>query len=291
MVVALTENHRTRSSNPGGRNIVAVANKILDGSIDSLFASSASDDEIITIHTDAKAIPDIKTHLITTADRDQIWDFGRKWFDLHLAPTLALSERVFTQVDKAFKPEDKAILDQIFAIMGGSRMMCPSNEGLFGTQRINQVIREHRDHPGKTVKSYGIKHLPWLTGELVMMTANDYQIRVFNGDLGVILPVKRDDEPVQLMALFPSLDGYGAYSLAQLGDKLVRAYATTVHKAQGDEHQHVALILPPEDTLLHTRELIYTAVTRAKHSVVIVGKQQVLEAAITRKGKRNTGFI
>ena len=113
-----------------------------------------------------------------------------------------------------------------------------------------------------------------------MATANDYALNVYNGDTGVVIA---------------ATDGVraciGAATLApsRLGD-VETMYAMTIHKSQGSQAKEVTVLLPHEDSRLLTRELFYTAVTRAKKRVRVVGSEAALRAAIERRALRASGL-
>ncbi|MDW7740675.1 MAG: ATP-dependent RecD-like DNA helicase, partial [Bacillota bacterium] len=98
---------------------------------------------------------------------------------------------------------------------------------------------------------------------------------------------QRSAEP---MALFPRSGSFVAYPLETLRGRLEPAWATTVHKAQGSEYENVAIVLPEVHVRPLTRELLYTAVTRAKKSVVIVGSAEVLNSGVDQSIKRASGL-
>jgi exodeoxyribonuclease V alpha subunit len=127
---------------------------------------------------------------------------------------------------------------------------------------------------------------PWYHGRPVLVTANDYNLRLFNGDLGVALA----DADGRLRVFFRTAEG-GLRRLppARLPDHET-AYAATVHKSQGSEADRVLLVLPNELSPVMTRELIYTAITRARSRVEIWGTREVFEAAVARRLARSSGL-
>ena len=92
------------------------------------------------------------------------------------------------------------------------------------------------------------------------------------------------------MAVFPG-GSFFAYPLPALRGGLELAWATTVHKAQGSEFDHVAILLPTVPVRPLTRELLYTAITRARQSVTFVGSRELLELGVTRKMERASGLV
>lgn len=126
---------------------------------------------------------------------------------------------------------------------------------------------------------------PWAPGRTVTVTANDTATGLANGDLGVVV----DDGEGGPLVAFGDPD---APQLVRphLLPAVAPADASTVHRAQGGQHDRVALVLPPEGSPLLTRELLYTAVTRARHHVRVVATDAALRAAVTRPHTRTTGL-
>jgi exodeoxyribonuclease V alpha subunit len=121
------------------------------------------------------------------------------------------------------------------------------------------------------------------------MQVNDYRRGIFNGDQGLVLNVSEGNQ-LQPMVIFRRSDGFAAFDINSLRSVLVRSYAMTVHKAQGSEFDRVALILPERDIPINTSEILYTALTRSRASVVIVGRREILETGTTRKIVRDCGI-
>jgi exodeoxyribonuclease V alpha subunit len=119
---------------------------------------------------------------------------------------------------------------------------------------------------------------------------NDYAHALYNGDTGVLVRVETDDRGAELRAAFPEGASLRLFPLAALRSRIEHAFALTVHQSQGCEFDHVALVLPTADTPLATRELCYTAVTRARRSVALVGDRDLLKVAIGRTIERHSGL-
>jgi len=119
-----------------------------------------------------------------------------------------------------------------------------------------------------------------------MVLANDYVQGLFNGDIGVALP----DDTGALRIVFPTRDGdFRAIAPARLPAHET-AFASTVHKAQGSEFEEVVLLLPPRASRALTRELVYTAITRARKRVTIAASSTTLDAAIATPTRRASGL-
>ena len=117
-----------------------------------------------------------------------------------------------------------------------------------------------------------------------MVTANDYGLGLYNGDAGVT--VLRDSV---LRAVIAGSDGPAEFATSRLAD-IETMHAMTIHKSQGSQAGEVTVLLPPTDSRLLTRELLYTAVTRAKTKVRVVGSAEQLRAAVARRAARATGL-
>lgn len=130
---------------------------------------------------------------------------------------------------------------------------------------------------------------PWYPGRPVLITQNDYGLQLFNGDIGVSL--RNPDGSAEELAVFFA-DGGGRlrrflpYRLP--GHETV--FAMTVHKSQGSEFEEVLLALPAEDSPVLSRELVYTALTRARRRFTLSGRREVIAAAIQRRIERTSGL-
>jgi exodeoxyribonuclease V alpha subunit len=121
----------------------------------------------------------------------------------------------------------------------------------------------------------------------VIVLRNDYVLKLFNGDVGIVLP----DAGGNLMVYFPDPDGgYRAIPPVRLPEHET-AFALTVHKAQGSEFDAVWVMLPAEPNRVLTRELLYTAVTRARIRVIVMGGAEVVEATILAATDRVSGLM
>ena len=121
----------------------------------------------------------------------------------------------------------------------------------------------------------------WYPGRPVMITKNDYGLDLYNGDIGVC--VETDDG---LRVLFP---GGREFAPSHLGEHTT-VHAMTIHKSQGSQFDEVVVVLPGESSRLLTRELLYTAVTRARERVRVVGGEDVVRGAVSRSVQRASGL-
>ncbi|HVZ31328.1 MAG TPA: ATP-binding domain-containing protein, partial [Polyangiaceae bacterium] len=122
----------------------------------------------------------------------------------------------------------------------------------------------------------------------LLITQNDYATQLFNGDVGVVhLEL---GPPRELVACFRAPEGrIRRIALARLPNH-ESAYAMTVHKSQGSEFDHVAIVLPERPSRILSRELLYTAITRAKRGVSIYANETALRAAIHQRVERSSGL-
>jgi exodeoxyribonuclease V alpha subunit len=155
--------------------------------------------------------------------------------------------------------------------MNDVQVLAPMYKGPCGVDILNSRLREAHGIGGLQLER-GDK--VWRLGDRVIQTRNDYEKEVFNGDLGRIVQV---DEKLGLVVRFPERDA--TYALNEIGD-LSPAYAITVHRSQGGEYPVIVLPMLTQHYLMLQRNLLYTAITRARKLVVVVGSKHALEVAI-----------
>lgn len=126
---------------------------------------------------------------------------------------------------------------------------------------------------------------PMYVGRPLLVTANDHALGLFNGDTGVVV-CGGDGAP---QAVISAHDGMRRLAVSRLGD-VETMHAMTIHKAQGSQARVVTVLLPDHDSPLLTRELLYTAVTRARERVVVVGSESSVRAAVGRRVQRASGL-
>lgn len=176
-------------------------------------------------------------------------------------------------------PDNKAA---VFAAFERFRVLCATREGAYGVSAINTLMGTHCQSrmdvsPRET----------WYIGRPVMVMENDYVLRLFNGDIGIVLPDKNGAP----MVYFPSDAGeFRAISPVRLPEHET-AFAMTVHKSQGSEFESLLILMPPHSGPLITRELLYTAVTRARNHVSLVCSEEVLESGILTSVKKHSGLL
>ena len=173
------------------------------------------------------------------------------------------------------------------------RILCAMRAGEYGVDGINLGVREAL----KQAKLISPEH-EFYPGRPVIVQSNDYNLGLFNGDIGLILPdsahqVATGAAP-RLMAHFIQADGSILKVLPARLPSHDTCFAMTVHKSQGSEFNKVAMVLPiwpsQAQKQLLTKELVYTAITRAKHHFTCLGSQTVFEQASLQATKRSSGL-
>jgi exodeoxyribonuclease V alpha subunit len=162
-----------------------------------------------------------------------------------------------------------------FEIFGTLRLLSPVRKGPRGTEALNLLARE---------ALHGATGNEWYPGRPVMILENDYNLGLFNGDVGIALPVDGN-----LRVFFPAAQGFTSFTPARL-PRFETCYAMTVHKSQGSEFGHTVLVLPEEPCPVLGRELLYTALTRAKSRFTLVGTVEQVKDAIASPARRDSGL-
>ncbi len=166
--------------------------------------------------------------------------------------------------------------------LGRYRVLCAVHDGPAGLQTLNRIAEQTLAAAGLIRLAGGL-----YAGRPLLVTANDYDLRLYNGDVGILLP-----DPAaggELHAWFETAEGLRRLSPYRL-PAVETLFAMTVHKSQGSEFDEVVLVLPPHDSRVLTRELIYTAVTRARRQVTLVADAQRLAVAVHRQVQRSSGL-
>ncbi len=180
--------------------------------------------------------------------------------------------------DAAERPERIAEVLQAF---DGFRVLCTVRDGPWGVDAINRAIARRLGELGLIAP-----YAEWYAGRPVAMTRNAPDLGVFNGDVGIAL--RAGDADSALRVYFAAGAGIRSVSASRLAD-VETAFAMTVHKAQGSEFGHVALVLP-DDGAAVTRELVYTGITRARGALTLVAGDAALAAGIGRVTRRASGL-
>ena len=201
-----------------------------------------------------------------------------EWVDVH-QPAEVLRKVL---VPHALRLREAAVLgdaDAALKTLEQHRLLCAHRRGPYGVaywnRQVERWLSEQTDMP---------LWADWYVGRPVLVTANDYGLGLYNGDTGVA--VMRDGG---LRAAMATSAGPVQFATGRLAD-VETMHAMTIHKSQGSQAVEITVLLPPTDSRLLTRELLYTAVTRAREKVRLVGSADQLRAAVTRRAIRATGL-
>lgn len=237
-----------RTSHRFGRTIGALAEAIRGGDADRVVAQLRSGDEHVEFIEDADPSAPLRAVLLPHA--------------------LRLREAAIA-----------GAVETALATLDEHRLLCAHRRGPFGVQHWNQrVQRWLAEETGQPAWS------PWYPGRPLLVTANDYGLRVYNGDTGVAV-AGADGVRAFIAGAAGPLD----FATSRLAD-VETMHAMTIHKSQGSQADEVTVLVPPQDSRLLTRELFYTAVTRAKVKVRVVGSEASVRAAIERRAVRASGL-
>ncbi|RKT27512.1 exodeoxyribonuclease V alpha subunit [Paraburkholderia sp. RAU2J] len=206
-------------------------------------------------------------------------------------PTLA--ERTVARLAAGFAPYADALASALaagtpdplplFDALNRFRILCATRSGPRGVDQVNAAMAAQVRRAAGVTLAVGAQ---WFAGRPVMVTRNDYALGLFNGDIGIALPGAGG----ALRVYFRTGDGgLRAVSPAALPPHDT-AFALTVHKSQGSEFEHAVLMLPSVFSRVLSRELVYTAITRARERVEVVGARAVLAQAIATPTQRDSGL-
>jgi exodeoxyribonuclease V alpha subunit len=220
---------------------------------------------------------------IRMGDADQVIEVLRaggdhiEWIETD-EPSSALRKVLLPQ---ALRLREAAILgnaDEALRTLDEHRLLCGHRRGPLGVRHWNrQVERWLVESTGEPIWS------SWYAGRPVLMTANDYGLGLYNGDTGVA--VLRDGVLRAAIAGTHQLE----FATSRLSD-VDTMHAMTIHKSQGSQVEEVTVLLPPDDSRLLSRELLYTGVTRAKSHIRLIGPETSVRAAIARRVLRASGL-
>ena len=190
----------------------------------------------------------------------------------------------YVQSLKNYLKEERSIeqVQNVVKAFDDYRILTAVRHGPFGLQQLNQYAQRWLQQQLSIVTLGG-----WYVGRPVMMTYNDYQLGISNGDIGLCF--EHRTQPQQFEVYFPSLNKWVAAN--RLPKSIQSAFALTIHKSQGSEFTHTAVVLDQAAKNLLSQELIYTAITRAKKVVSLLVHQEALLQAFTVRTTRKSGLV
>ena len=196
-----------------------------------------------------------------------------------------LSQQIVSGYQSYLKTKDPA---EALQRMRRFKILCALNIGPLGVRAINRLAEQVLSRQN-LIQMDPMAENPWYAGRPVLITRNNYQLGLFNGDIGITMPGAgaRNEE---LFVYFPEdAGGVHRFRTYQLPEHET-VYAMTVHKSQGSEFDEVLFILPDKDFSILTRELFYTALTRARKKIRIWGNRSIIRNAIAQKIERTSGL-
>jgi len=208
-----------------------------------------------------------------------------------------IHNQLLSQIEKFTKREQKESTSEdfnqqvaaLFKTLKTFQNLSAHRRGYGGSVMLNaiidKVLSEKLRKTGKTtlISEDG----EWYVGRPVIVTQNDYNLGLFNGDVGIT--IKLDDRLMVSFGVDPKTNRLKIVAPSQLYN-IETAWVITVHKSQGSEFDNIMLVMPDEMSPVLTRELIYTAVTRARNSVEIYGHESVWIEAVQRQSGRYSGI-
>ena len=205
------------------------------------------------------------------------------WYPLGLSESLpkSLIEHIVASIAhclQASEPED------ILQAFEKFRVLCATRRGRYGVERVNQRIEQLLSAKGIIRAATSHRY----HGRPIMITRNNYSLKLFNGDIGILL--RKPDKPSELEAYFPATEGGIRTFWPERLPEHETVYAMSIHKSQGSEFENVFMLLPEQLSPLLTRELIYTGLTRARQNVHIWGNEQIFKQALSQQIKRTSGL-
>ncbi len=271
----LTESYRMRAEDVGGRHILLTAAALLRGEGGALPEPSAGPSGVSLRACEGRELDAFLDDWLATRVQGH-------------APWERLVHTPYRLQEGAWAPGSVEAMTELQSHLDRARILTPLREGPRGAEGLNRKLHEAALH-----RSSGRlrQEQAFLLGEPVMVARNDYARGLFNGDQGFVLWVDRDGAGPRAEAVFPRGGAFMAVPLEAIGRELEHAYALTVHKAQGSEHDEIALVLPEAGHPLLTRPVLYTALTRARTRVQILGSREALEAGAARMEPRLNGLL
>jgi exodeoxyribonuclease V alpha subunit len=281
----LTHSYRMDAANPAGRSVLLAAQALRAGDAAALDAPGA-----LATRT---ALDDLQGR---GAEHAEVDDPSLRTFLQHYLEREILqqpgfqeaSDRIYQHDGNTWAAGDEAALEALFRAHEHAKILCPQREtpGLRSVAGLNQRLHHL---VGREAAGALDRDLTVYAGEPVMVTLNDYRRSLFNGDQGIVVKARQEDGIHQAVA-FRTSTGFRLLPYRPLQPQLELAWALTVHKAQGSEFDRVILVLPPADSPLLTREILYTALTRARTGATILGIRESLETGLRQTSQRFTGL-
>jgi exodeoxyribonuclease V alpha subunit len=213
---------------------------------------------------------------------------GVRWIeadvaDQHAADFAPVRDGALTAARRVIAAARAGAAGEALEALGAFRILCAHRRGPYGVSSWNTRVEgwlgadaEGRGTDGR-----------WYPGRPLLVLENDYELRLNNGDSGVV--VRGDPDPDRVVAIFPRGDQVAQFSPSRLA-AVETVYAMTIHKSQGSQFDAAAVLLPDPSSRILTRELLYTAVTRARRELILAGTEESVRAGVKRPVARASGL-
>jgi exodeoxyribonuclease V alpha subunit len=267
LAVRLERGYRADVTQAAGRQIAELATAVRTG-------QSEHATQLCALRTGPSALARVGVEHLAPEQRD---DLLRDYHGCLVGGMTELIDRVYAEKDGFFAEKEVPHLEAMSAHLARTRILAVTRGRVTGVERSNAFLHD--------LQGGGLSFRP---GEPVLMLRNDYARELWNGDQGVAVRVRRPGQPV--VVAFRSRAGWQAVDPWAMAGALDLAFALTVHKSQGSEFDNVLLLLPDFACPLLTRELLYTAVSRARKSVILCGALDQLRAGISTGESRGSGL-
>jgi exodeoxyribonuclease V alpha subunit len=177
-----------------------------------------------------------------------------------------------------------ARFEDVYRAFSRFQVLCSNRHGYNSAADINRRV-EQKLSELKLIHTTGL----WYSGRPVMVTQNNPSLHLFNGDIGLCMPDQ--DQNGKLMVFFQRADGTVKKNLPSRLPNCETVFAMTIHKSQGSEFDEVLIALPEVINAVLTKELLYTAITRARKTIRLVASESVFKATVRQKVERVTGLV
>ncbi len=283
-VTRLSQTFRARDTDASGVAILDAARQVRAGVVPTLHPKGT----MLRVRKPADLTGHGVEWLDTTRKPEGAAFFLDYWFETNIEGNIErkrLSEKVYQFRDGSFAEQDKQDLEQLLLLLDRQRLLTVTRNYNFGSDAVNQRIH------ARVIAGTSISGTPdYYPGEPIVATRNDYRRDLYNGDSGVIVRVAQYDQSHQFRAVFPCHGSFSVFPIDAVRSSVQLAHAMTVHRSQGSEFDAVAIFLPRVDVAILTQELLYTAITRAKRSVTLIGSATLLRKGCARMSQRFSGL-
>ncbi len=273
--VRLTQSYRMREDDERGRAILGAANAVNVGDGEPLLSAPVR-----------AGVADVAWHGVERLAEDAWDELLAAWFSRDPVAAMRALDEPLVRTSDGLDDRSQDAVRLALEIHARGRILCVTRRLPRGSDDVNRRLRamaaeQIGARPGGSM----------VAGEPVVVRRNDYDLGLFNGDHGAVV-LERDavSGAVARRVAFARADRVVTFAWSRLEAMVEPGYALTVHRAQGSEYGRVVLALPREDSPLLTREIVYTALTRAQHAALVVASDERVRDAVGRDAGRRTAL-